>query len=187
MKNALLLHGTSCTPNSYWLPNIKGFLEKQGFAVFAPLLPNPDKPDLKVQLPFILNNFDFNTDSVIVGHSAGCPLALGILEKIKVKIDKAVLVAGYARVLDKTDELAMEEGRSILQKRYNWKRIRGNVNDLVFINSDNDPWGCNDKEGYYMFRRLGGTLIIKHGDGHFGSDTFNQPYKEFPLLEKLLG
>jgi len=33
---------------------------------------------------------------------------------------------------------------------------------------------------------FGGTLIIRHGEGHMGSDKFNQPYREFPLLEKIL-
>jgi hypothetical protein len=37
-----------------------------------------------------------------------------------------------------------------------------------------------------MFDHLGGTLIVRHGEGHMGSDSFNQPYKEFPLLEKLI-
>jgi hypothetical protein len=36
-----------------------------------------------------------------------------------------------------------------------------------------------------MFDKLGGTQIIRN-DGHFGSERFNQPYKEFPLLAKLV-
>jgi hypothetical protein len=35
-----------------------------------------------------------------------------------------------------------------------------------------------------MFDHLGGTQIIKHGEGHMGSDTFKQPYKEFPLYRE---
>ncbi len=80
-----------------------------------------------------------------------------------------------------------KEAEPILQKKYDWNKIRENVKDIIFINSDNDPWGCDDKEGYYMFKNIGGTLVIRHGEGHMGSDKFNQPYKEFPLLESLLG
>lgn len=36
-----------------------------------------------------------------------------------------------------------------------------------------------------MFENLGGMLIINN-EGHMGSDTFKQPYKEFPLLLKLI-
>jgi len=79
-----------------------------------------------------------------------------------------------------------KDAQPILQEKYDWEKIRQNVQDIIFINSDNDPWGCDDKEGYHMFKNLGGTLIIRHGEGHMGSDKFNQPYKEFPLLERLL-
>ena len=78
MKNAILLHGSSCNPNSYWLPSIKKFLESIGYSVYAPQLPNPERPDLKIQLPFVLNGTDLNKDTVIVAHSSGCPLALSI-------------------------------------------------------------------------------------------------------------
>lgn len=103
------------------------------------------------------------------------------MENIDVKIHKAILVAGYARPNGK--EKLPEK---ILQDSYDWEQIKNNAKDIVFINSDNDPWGCDHQEGQYMFERLGGTLIIRHGEGHMGSDSFNQPYKYFTLLEKIL-
>lgn len=181
MKSAIILHGSSCTPSSYWLPNIKRFLENQGYDVWAPQLPNPEKPDLKKQLSFVLQKGNFNEETIIIGHSAGCPLILSISENIDARIHKAILVAGYTRPL-----LGIPESEPILQGNYNWERIKQNVKNIIFINSDNDPWKCDDKEGYYMFEHLGGMLVILHGEGHMGSDKFNQPYKEFPLLEKLL-
>lgn len=190
MKNAILLHGSSCTPDLYWLPSIGKFLEKLGYSVWAPQLPNPEAPNLEIQLPFVLRNRNFNNETILVGHSSGCPLVLSILENINVKINKAILVAGYARKLGKMDDPQLkrleQDAETILQEKYNWDKMRKNVKDIFFINSDNDPWGCDDQEGYYMFQHLGGTLIVRHGEGHMGSDKFNQPYKQFPLLEKLL-
>ena len=129
----------------------------------------------------MLKSGEFNDKTIIIGHSAGAPLALAVLENIKVRIHKAVLVAGYARPKGKAKKPEL-----ILQEKYNWKKIKHNAKEIIFINSDNDPWGCDDKEGYFMFEHLGGKLIILHGEGHMGSESFNQPYKEFPLLEKLL-
>ena len=132
----------------------------------------------------------YNNETLIIGHSSGCPLILSILENIDVKINKAVLVAGYARQLGKMENSSLKklekDAESILLEKYDWMKIKENAKDIIFINSDNDPWGCDDKEGLYMFRHLGGTLIIRHGEGHMGSDKFKQPYKQFPLLEKLL-
>ena len=180
MKNAIILHGTGCNPNSFWQPSIKQFLEKEGYEVWVPALPDPDIPDLKKWLPYVLSKAKFNENTVLIGHSAGSPLILSILENIDVTIHKAILVAGYTRMKSKNDNPL------ILQKRYDWNKIKKNVRDIVFINSSNDPWGCNDKEGLELFRHLGGALIIQESEGHMGSDSFKQPYTKFPLLEKLL-
>lgn len=149
--------------------------------MWCPQLPDPDHPDLKTWLPVVLGSGVFSEATVLIGHSAGGPLVLSVLENIKVTINKAILVAGYARPKGPKREL-----EAILQDQYNWRAIKANVHDLVYINSDNDPWGCNDREGRYMWGKTGGTLIIREGEGHMGSDSFHQPYTNFPLLEKLL-
>jgi hypothetical protein len=98
-----------------------------------------------------------------------------------VKIRQAILVSGYARPFGEFKEIP------ILQKTYNWQKIGDHVHEINFINSDNDPWGCNDVEGRYMLDAIGkGKLIVMKGEGHMGSDTYKQPYKEFPFLLKLI-
>ena len=180
MKNAIVLHGTSSTPDSFWFPYLKRKLEEKGFKVFIPALPEPDNPDLEKWLPAALEE-GINGETVLVGHSAGAPLILSILEKTDHKIELAILVAGYARPKGENPQ-----PEAILQDNYDWEKIKSHVKEIIFINSDNDPWGCNDVEGKYMLDNLGGTLIIKKGEGHMGSDSFNQPYKEFPFLVKLI-
>lgn len=134
-----------------------------------------------------MKNGQFDGETILIGHSAGGPLILSVLENIKIKIYKAILVAGYARQIKYTPPKGQKiEKQLILQDKYNWNKIKSNVRDLIFINSDNDPWGCNHQEGIYMWEKLGGTLILREGEGHMGSDSFKQPYKTFPLLEKLL-
>jgi uncharacterized protein len=180
VKNAIILHGTGCNPNSFWQPSIKKFLEEMGYEVWVPALPDSDKPDLKIWLPFVMSKAKFNEDTILIGHSAGSPFILSVLENIDVTIHKTILVAGYSRMKSKDDNTL------ILQKNYNWEKIKKNVKDIIFINSSDDPWGCGDKEGLFLFKHLGGTLIIREGEGHMGSDSFKQPYTTFPLLEKLL-
>ena len=123
-----------------------------------------------------MNNFKYNKDTVLIGHSAGCPLILSILENIDKKINKAILVSSF---------VTLHREYKIVQKSYNWEKIKANCENFIFINSDNDPYKCNDKEGRYLFDKLGGMQIIRHGDGHMGSKKFKQPYKKFPLLVKL--
>ncbi len=181
MKNVVILHGTGETPEYMWLPWVKGKLEEKGYAVSIPSLPDTDNPLLASWLPVALRE-TFTPETILLGHSAGACLELSVLENITIKIKQAILVAGYAR--RKGEE---KEADKMVQKSYDWKKIAQHVDDLIFINSDNDPWGCNDVEGRYMLDNIGkGKLIIPKGEAHMGSVRFNQPYNEFPFLLKLI-
>ena len=180
MKNAIILHGSGETPNSFWIPYIKTDLERKGYEVSVPQLPDADFPVLSKWLPPILKDGKFSEETIIISHSAGCPLTLSVLENISIRIKQAILVAGFSQPLPDNTTI------DILQDSYNWQKIKNNVQDIIFINSNNDPWGCDDKQGRIMFDNLGGTLIIRDGEGHMGSNKFNQPYREFPLLAKLV-
>ncbi len=176
---AILFHGTGSSPDSYWFPYINENLEKRGYEVIIPALPNAENPSLADWLPVALEQtYDENT--VLIGHSSGAALILAVLEKINVHIAQAILVAGFFEPL--------EEGKSepMVKETYDWERMKAHCKDFVFINSDNDPWGCTDKVGKALQEKLGGSLIIQHGEGHMGSATFNQPYTEFPLLLTLI-
>ena len=182
MKNAILLHGGQSTPDMYWFPSIRNFLIMKGYSVWAPLLPDANKPTLDIWFSFVLKNGLFNEDTILIGHSLGSALALSVLESIDVKIKKAIFVAGFATVrknMKPSDE-------TMLKVSYDWERIQMHAKDFIFINSDNDPWGCDDEQGKYMQKYLGGTFILKKGEGHFGSEQYHQQYKRFELLEKLL-
>jgi predicted alpha/beta hydrolase family esterase len=106
-------------------------------------------------------------------------LLLSILENMSCVLSQAILVAGYSY------RLPNDEKDPILQDSYDWAKIKNNVRDIVFINSVNDPWGCDAEQGRAMFDQLGGTQIIR-SDGHFGSTSFNQPYPTFELLERII-
>ena len=179
MKNAIIFHGTGDSPDLFWFPYIKEKLEEKGFEVWLPQLPNAQKPNLKDWLPFAIKNGKFTSETILIGHSAGSQFILSLLENIDIKIKQAILVSGYSKPLPNEAKDPLNQGQ------FNWEKIKGKAEEFIFINSDNDPWECNDEQGKIMFDNLGGTLIIKH-EGHMGSQTYNQPYKEFPLLAKLI-
>ena len=178
-KNAIILHGTGDKPDQFWFPYLKSNLESRSYSIWLPQLPNAKKPNLADWLPFVLQNGTITDDTILIGHSAGAQLILSILEKIDCRIKQAILVSGYAEALPNNAE-------SKERNELNWDAMKPHFAEIIFVNSDNDPWGCNDKQGKIMFDQLGGTQIIRHGEGHMGSTTHNQPYKEFPLLAKLI-
>lgn len=175
MKKVIILHGTGSNPNSYWHPYVKKELENKGYAVSIPELPNTNEPNIKETLPFILENESFDEDTILIGHSSGCPLILAILENLDIRIKQTILVAGFC------DNLPSKS----LQNSYKFDVIKSNSKEFIFINSTNDPWRCDEKQGRKMFEKLSGTLIINN-EGHMGSGKFNQEYKEFPFLLKLI-
>ncbi len=178
-QNAIIFHGTGTHPDEFWFPYLKEKLEARGYSVWLPQLPNADKPNIEEWLLFALKNGTITEDTVLIGHSKGSALILHILEKIDFQVKQAILVAGYAEALPRTVESDEKDDLK-------WDIIKSHVKDIIFINSDNDPWECTDVQGRIMFDHLGGTQIILHGEGHMGSGTFKQPYKEFRLLNKLI-
>lgn len=177
MKNAVIFHGTKCSPDNeyYWYAWLKKELEKNGFQAETPHYPEINQESLDTFLPKVLKNYDFTEETILIGHSAGAPLILSILEKLEHPIKRAILVAGYSYKLHDGDP------DPILQESYDWEKIRANCQDFVFFNSANDPWGCDDKQGRHLFDKLGGALVIMN-DGHFGSQGKKQYYTKFPLL-----
>lgn len=179
--NATIFHGTDCKPGDFWYPWIGQQLKKRGYKVNIPSLPQINHEPVSETLKQVLEGGVFNRETVLIGHSAGGPLVLSVLESLKSPIKQAVLVAGYARRIDQDPD-------PVLQASYDWKKIAGNVGDIVFLNSDNDPWGCDDAGGRFMLDSVGrGRLVVMKGEGHMGSETYNQPYKQFPFLLRLIG
>jgi len=127
-------------------------------------------------LPKVLGAHDFTADTVLVGHSGGAALLLAVLENLPDSVAQTILVAGYCTMVN-------ESAEPVLQDTYDWDRIRANGGDLYFINSVEDPYGCDADQGLLLFDHLGGTQIIRN-DGHFGDH--DQPFETFDLLNGLV-
>lgn len=178
MKKVFIFHGTWSSPEDFWFPYIKNNLSKEEFHVTIPNLPNADNPELEECLKF-LNQYNFDEETIMVGHSSGCPLILSILERRKIHIARAIFVAWFSRPL-------WWEANPILQKSYKWEIIQKNCRNFYFINSLDDPWSCNEEEGEIFLKNLWWNLILRTNEWHMGSKKFHQPYKEFPLLKSLI-
>ena len=136
MRNALILHGAGNNSQGNWFPWLKKQLEQKGYKVWSPDLPHADQPILEEWLDAIFANHDwqFNQDSVLIGHSCGATLILRILERLPkhVKIAKAILVAGP---LDKgtiPNFWPLKEGITTTDP-YDWQKIKNSCNNFYLI------------------------------------------------------
>lgn len=187
MKNALILHGAGNNSQGNWFPWLKNQLEKKGYKVWVPDLPNSDVPNLKdwLEKVFLNKDWEFNNESVIIGHSAGATFILRILEKLldKVRINKAVLVSGPATIGNIPDYFPYK--REMVTPPFNWEKIKKSCDKFYFICSDNDKYQCGEENSKIFLENLGGEIILKHGQGHFNLEV-SPNYKEFPLLLEII-
>lgn len=179
MSQLILLHGDHATSQDNWLPYVAGEMEERGWDVISPDIPDSDDLDLDRWVDFLASEVTLTPDTVLVGHSSACPVIITLLERSKVTVKKAVLVAGFIEDIGFGVD-------PILQDSYDWKKIKKKCAEFVFINSDNDPYNCDDTQGRLMFDTLGGIQVIVSDAMHFGTDEYDDVCEEFPLLVKLI-
>lgn len=188
MKNALILHGAGNNSQGNWFPWLKAELEKCGYNVWVPDLPNSDRPNLKAWSDVVSSNKDwvFNTESVLIGHSAGATFILRILELLPedIKVRKAILVAGPVMLGTKREYFPYKE--DMVKTPFNWKKIKNSCSEFYLFYSDNDQYECSIENGRILQNYLGGKLVFKPGERHFNLEKGPQ-YRQFSeLLEKIL-
>ena len=184
MKNALILHGTDGCPTENWFDWLKTELEKENYKVWVPQLPGCNKPNVFKYNEFLLsnNNWEFNEESILVGHSSGAVEILSLLQHLPngKKVDTCYLVGSFKNNLD------WEALDGLFLEPYDFGLIKAKAKKFVFIHSDNDPY-CPLEHAKYLSEKLGGELIVKSGQFHFSVGTAGDKYKAFPyLLEKIL-
>lgn len=184
MKNVLILHGAGNDSQGNWFPWLKKELEKKGYKVWVPDLPNSEKPIQKEWLETV-KDWEFDEESILIGHSSGATLILRILENLTagIKVKKVILVAGP---IDKgIIEKFWVYKENITRNPFNWQKIISSSEEFVLIYSENDPYDCGIRHGKLLLEKVGGKLIIRKGEGHFNLEA-GEKYKEFPEILELI-
>ncbi|MFH1427797.1 MAG: alpha/beta hydrolase [Patescibacteria group bacterium] len=175
-KKIYIIHGWDGYPEEGCFPWLKKELERRGYDVFIPLMPEPEKPKISTWVAYlsqIIKKPDINT--YLLGHSIGAQAILRYLESLDrdVKINGAVFIAGWVHLT----ELALETTEDIkiakpwLKTPLNWDKIRSHTNNFIAIFSDNDKLVPLSDSNIFK-DKLGAKIIIEHNKGHF-SDSDN--------------
>lgn len=182
MKNALILHGTMGNSNENWLPWLKGELENKGFTVWLPDLPGSNEPKLEKYNQFVFGNKDweFNSDSVIVGHSSGAVASLALLNELPdgVTIDTVILVS----IFEKNSPGGQWEANvNLFDYKFDIEKIKSKAKRFILLISDNDKY-CPVEYVKDLGKKLGGEVVVTSGDGHFSASSGGEKYKKLPTL-----
>lgn len=186
-KRALILHGTSAEPMSGWRPWLKRELEKIGYKVRLPELPQNDTPNYDTYNNFLLET-DWNfKDSLIVGHSSGAVEILNLLNDDRMsKIGLGVMVsAWYGALKDETPEMKQQMSGIFPADGYDFAKIKSKADRLVFVHSDNDPY-CPLEQAEYLSNELDATLKVLHTNYGGNADHLGSPLSELTELLEVI-
>lgn len=173
MKRAFIIHGWDYDPNMNWYPWLKKELEKNGFVVSIPEMPNTSEPKIEEWVTYLRNIVGtLDKDCYFIGHSIGCQAIIRYLEKenYKGKINQIVFVAGWFKL----DNLENNEVKSIarpwLETPIDFNKLKQKITKLTVFLSSNEPYDCI-KENSSLFKgKLNAKVIILKNKGHFTQD-----------------
>ena len=182
MPRAFLIHGYGGWPDEGWRPWLRAELEKRGYEVVAPAMPDTDHPRVVAWVAKLQEVVgEPRPDDVFVGHSLGCITILRFLETLQVgqTVGQAILVAGFFE--DLGDDYA--EIRSFIDEPVDWDAVKAACQSFSVIHSDDDdavPVWCARN----LAVQLGVPMELTTGYGHFsGGDGITQ----VPMvLEKII-
>ena len=166
----VIIHGWADDPSKGWMGWLAHSLRDRGVEVVAPRMPDPKQPNVEAWLKEVSSVVGvIDEQTALVGHSLGTYVLLRYLDGYARddKLGKLILVAGFG------GHERAEQGKHALPE-VDFNRIRGRVNQIFNVYSDNDeiiPPAWSEALG----RSLDAQNIIDPGKGHFaglhGCDT----------------
>jgi predicted alpha/beta hydrolase family esterase len=167
IKNITILHGYGVSPGKMWFPWIHTELEKLGYAVNIPAMPDSLRPNYRkwhsVAAP-IARRWDANT--LVIGHSVGGAFALRLIEReAKNRIAGLVLVSSPF-----TATINVRPYVKFFAQPMDWERISGMVKKISVIHAKNDPLVPYDHAVRYG-EAFGAAPLLAAKGGHFVDKT----------------
>lgn len=177
-KRVVIVHGWGGSPKSDFLPWAKKELERLGYEVLIPDMPDTDNPKIEKWVPYLTQIVgEVKEDDILIGHSIGCQTILRFLETLEdQKLDKVVLIAPWVKLANLEKE-KVPVANPWEQTPINWQKVKFHANAFIAIFSDNDSFVPLDENKKLFEDKLGAHIFIEHNKGHF-----NQMPKERPNL-----
>jgi len=185
--NYVILHGYTGRNDKNFIPWLKHELEQRGAKVQAPQLPNTDNPTEVEQVQYVLDNVQFDENTVLIGHSLGGLVAMRVLEKLPHKIHHLMLVAPavlrqFYQGSDDIDTKTGERKRFIDHFSYDFDfdKISSQAVHKTILQDNNDS-ESRKPSIRYIADNIGATLYkTVANQRHFVAEQ--EPF----ILEKLL-
>ncbi|MBU0546920.1 MAG: alpha/beta fold hydrolase [Patescibacteria group bacterium] len=163
LKRVLIIHGWEASSKDNWFLEEKERLEKLGYEVVVPDMPNTllPKKDEWVQ---VIKDSNPDENSILIGHSLGGTAILRYLEETSDKIGKCILVATPIRKLE-NNEFDSSPIYNFFELDIDYQKIKQNCREFVIINQTNDPF-VPLQDGRDLAKYTNGNLKVLEGNNH---------------------
>lgn len=177
--NIIMIHGYEGNPENHWFPYIQTEMEKHGVDVFAPEMPKEHTVEAWLEkLKEISEKVNENT--ILIGHSLGCPAILHLLATLSKPVFGAIFIAPFGKVFGgKTKE---DEECNRFVQTISWKQARKNAGNVkIFVGIDDDVVPLD--VSIHFASMLKESVRLIENAGHFCADDGFETFPE--LLEYL--
>lgn len=180
-KRVIIVHGWDGYPEEGWFPWLKRELERKGFEVHVPQMPDADAPNIDKWVRHLSGIVDIhNNQTFFVGHSIGCQAILRYLETLPLdaKIGGVVLVAGFFTLTNMEDDAVRAIAEPWLHRPIDYQRILSVCDRMTAIFSDDDMYVPLENAEFFE-KRLHPKIIIQKNQGHFSGSN---GIEELPIV-----
>ncbi len=177
-----VVHGWCGNKDGNWFKWLKEST-KENFNTIIPQFPNSTNPKLKEWISEIEKyKSELNEDSIMIGHSLGCPTICTFLEKNKIKIKKLILVAPCMSKYNKEDfEIikklkAPKESEEHLKKyleelNIDFEKVRNFSDEIILYLSKDDKYVHKFDFRKEEYSKLNSKEKIFENKGHFNEEV----------------
>ncbi len=171
-KRVFIIHGWGGSPDEPLHKWLKSELEKNGFEVVVPEMPDSEKPVIETWVSRLEEIVEVpDEETILVGHSIGCQTILRYLEKLKPasKVDGVVFIAPWLTLSNLENEEEWRVADSWLNTPIRETDVIKHTPKITAIFSDNDPFVPSENIELFK-RKFNAEVVVEHGKGHFTID-----------------
>ena len=183
MKRAILIHGWGSSPRMRWFHREKLRLQKLGYEVTIPKMPNKYFPNKGKWLE-VLTEFAPDRGTVVIAHSLGATMTLEYLSKTDKPVGEVFLVAcpiPYTAKDSFADRIHTALVESFIlycgyKPHEDWDTIKKNTSKIELLYKKRDFKGPQ-AQGRYLADKLSCKLTVLNGNDHmnvFNLDLVNK-------------
>ena len=169
-KRVFIIHGWGGSPDEPLLLRwLKSELEKNGFEVVVPEMPNSEKPEIETWIFKLKEIVEVpDKDTILVGYSIGCQTILRYLEKLHPisRVGGVVFIAPFLTLSNLESDEEWRVAEPWLNTPIRETDVIKHIPKITAIFSDNDPYVPSENIEV-LKKKFNAEVVVEHEKGHF--------------------